>query len=144
MLHQRVGLVLEPDHGADRGPKHLRVAVERLVQELQDRAVRDVELVLRGSDPTSERVVGGARVSLHRLDSVPVDGDHVAGGPRCRGVTSAVSPTELELLEAEVVPDLVALGMEHVAVPIPDLGAPRAFALDDDLVQRGERGGEVC
>ena len=53
------------------------------------------------------------------------------GPERC--VAAAIAPTELELLEAEVVPDLVALGMEHVRVAVPDLGTPLALALVDDL-----------
>ena len=124
--------------------QHLRIAVERLVQELQDRAVRDVELVLRGADPDSRargrRVGGSAASGLTPSQSTEITwpvGPDAAVSPR------AVAATELELLEAEVVADFVVLGMEHLPLSVPDLGTPRAFALDDDLVQRGECGCEV-
>ena len=39
--------------------------------------------------------------------------------------------------------DLVPLGVEHVAVAVPDLLVLQALALLDDLLERGERRGQV-
>lgn len=58
--------------------------------------------------------------------------------PSCVGIST---PAKLELLQAVIVADLLALGMEHVAVSIPDFEALGALALLHDLLQRQESRG---
>ena len=62
-------------------------------------------------------------------------------GPRC--VARAIAPADHELLETEVVSDLFAFGMEHIAIAIPDLESGATFSLIDYLIQRSQCGTEV-
>src|SRR5205823_12023473 len=89
------------------------------------------------------RIVLGARVRPHVVHGLPVDVEWLAGRARLGRVSGRVAPADVDLVEAEVVRDLFALGMEHVAVAVPPLLMLQALALLDDLAERGERGCEV-
>ena len=69
--------------------------------------------------------------------------DRLAGRARLRRVAERVVAADVELLEAEVVRDLLALRVEHVAVAVPDLLVLEALALLDDLLERAQRRREV-
>ena len=63
----------------------------------------------------------------------------LAGRPALRRVAAAEAAPGRDLDEAEVVGDLLALGVEHAAVAVPDLLVLEPLALLDDLAERGER-----
>jgi hypothetical protein len=142
-LHQVDRERLQRVHLAGRDREQARAAVERLVEQVQDRRVRLVELVEPGADLAAVWVVGAARVRAHVVHGVPVDRERLARRPRLRRVAERVAPAEVDLLEAEVVRDLLPLGMEHVAVAVPDLLVLEPFALLDDLPERLQRRREV-
>ena len=88
-------------------------------------------------------MVRGSRVGTHGSDSIPVNRDRIAGGAGSWGVSAAIPPTEFEFLKTVIVGDLITLGMEHVAVTIPNLDVARTLPLFDDFLQRSECRGKV-
>ena len=113
------------------------------MQQVEDRGVGVVELLHLYADRAAVGVVGGAWVRPHRPDGVPVDLDRLAGGARLGRVAGRIAAADVELVEAEVVRDFLPLGVEHVAVAVPDLLVLEALALLDDLLERAQPGGEV-
>ena len=73
------------------------------------------------------------------MDGIPIDGEGLAGGPGLRRVAAAEPAPGRDLGEAEVVGDLLALGVEHAAVAVPDLLVLEPLTLLDHLAERCER-----
>src|SRR6266850_1109538 len=96
-LHQRLGLDLKAVHRADRGPKRLRAAVERLVEQPQNRAVGIIELLLSPTDGAARRMVAGAGIASHGSNAIPVDRDRVACRTGLRRIAATIAPAKLEL-----------------------------------------------
>src|SRR5688500_3756981 len=113
-------------------------AIERLVEQVQNRAIGVVELFLRCTDRTLRSMIRGARIASHRSHTVPVDRDRIARGARLWGVAAPITPAELELLETIVMSYLLSLRMEHVAVPVPDLAMAGTLALLYYFLKRSE------
>lgn len=88
-------------------------------------------------------MVGQPRVGPYGADAGLVDGHRLAGGTGVGRVTGLVAPAQREFLEAVVVGDGPGPGVEHVLVPVPDLGTGGTLTLLDDLLQGGERRAEV-
>src|SRR4051794_9412896 len=84
-------------------------------------------------------VVLAPRVRAHVVDGLPVDCERLARRARLRRVARCEAAPHRDLLEAEVVRDLLPLGMEHVAVAVPYLLVLQALALLDDLLEGRER-----
>ena len=73
----------------------------------------------------------------------PIDVERLARGTGLRRVAWGVAPTDVDLLEAEVVRDFFPLRMEHVAVAVPHLLVLQSLALLDDLFESRQRGREI-
>jgi hypothetical protein len=102
-----------------------------------------VELLLRQPDGAPWFTRQRAGIGLHGPDPVPVDNQRLAGRPRQRCVTHLIAPSLLQLLEAEVVCNFAAIGMNHLVVAVPDITVSRTLALLDYLVERFQGAGEV-
>ena len=102
-----------------------------------------VEPFLGKANGAVHNMVSGSRVGTHGSDSIPVNRDRIAGGAGSWGVSAAIPPAEFEFLKAVIVRDLITLGMEHVAVSIPNLDVARTLPLFDDFRQRSECSGKV-
>ena len=136
-------LLLDAVHRAGRDGQQGRHAVEGALQQLQHRAVAGVERLHRDVRFGPRRDVGDPRVHRHRAHRGPVDGDRFARRTGRGRVSRCVAAPEQQLLEAEVVRDLVLLGVEHVLVAVEDRRVVQALTLLDDL-RHGEPGrGEV-
>jgi hypothetical protein len=64
-----LGLCFQVVHCPNRGTKHPRGAVKSLFENVQERAVRGIELLPRSADRTAWSTVRGSRVGAHRSDT---------------------------------------------------------------------------
>ena len=138
-LHERLCERLQLQHGRHRAEQPSRLAIEGAMQIAEQVRIELVERAKLLDNRAAAMKILRPRVGTHWIDGAPVHRETGTGRSRGRRIATLVGAAPHDFLEAEVVCDLVAFRMEHVAIAVPHLGMLQPFALLLDFIDRRQR-----